>query len=329
MSLGYIPSTIPEEYNAAWLAEEFRRLSELVSKMGMERAVLYPQAVAPVKLEEGIIANADGANWNPGFGQGPYIYENGRWEPMSGKEFLIEVGKGAVPGHSLVQVNSGLYTATITQQDIWQQGGVKTWLTAAETMDIVSTDTVNDIATGTGARSVRVTGLDTNFAPLVEVVALGAAPVTTVGLFRRINFLEVFTTGTYGGSNLGTITATGSTTATVQAAMVIGQGISAGSHYTVKAGFTAQILRVSLTVDANKTADIHGKFRGNADVIAAPFSPAQYVHHWEGINAVEETFRANPTFAEKSDIWVTGQMNSGTGAINVDYDILLIDNAYL
>lgn len=36
----------------------------------------------PAKPLEGMIRYADGVSWDPGFGEGPYIYRNGLWWPM-------------------------------------------------------------------------------------------------------------------------------------------------------------------------------------------------------------------------------------------------------
>lgn len=326
MSMGYTPTEVPEEWDVAWMSEELRRLAELMSKMEMQRAVLSPQAVAPAKVEAGIVVNADGVNWNPGFGQGLYVYENGRWEPMSGKDFLIEVGKGNVPGHSLVRVNGANSAASTTLQDIWGTGGVKVPLQAAETMDIVSTDTTNDISGGTGANVVRVVGVGATGASQTEDVTLLATVVPTIATFLRVDYIELVSVGTYGGSNLGAITATATTAATVQATMAIGEGRSGQSHYFVPLGFNAQLMRISITVDSNKTADVHMNERAAALDITTPFSPVISRHHWEGINYSEETFKANHLFSELTDIWFACQMTSGTGEVDVDYDILLIDN---
>lgn len=38
--------------------------------------------VEPVRLREGMVAGADGTNWNPGSGQGVYVYYNSAWNKL-------------------------------------------------------------------------------------------------------------------------------------------------------------------------------------------------------------------------------------------------------
>jgi len=329
MSFKYEPGIIPEKYDSQWFREELSRLSALLNEPNSEHTVSNPLTAAPANPEEGMGAFADGTNWNPGFGAGPYIYMSGRWEPMSGKDFLIEVNKGLVPGHSLIHKFGQNLGASTTEQDVWGQGGILAFLTAAETMDVISTDTTNDISTGNNARTVELTGLDASFNVITETVTLGATAVTTTASFIRVYRMKVVTVGTYGVTNLGTITATASSAGTVQCDVSVGDGQSGTTHYTVPAGFTAYILRISITTDAGKTCGYHLHAREDADTVAAPFAPSKAIHHWEGIAQEGEELKANHILQEKTDVWFTAAMTSGTGLVAVDYDILLIDNTYL
>lgn len=44
-----------------------------------ESIALTPLSVAPKKPRDGVIAMADGTNWNPGSGAGYYGYRAGSW----------------------------------------------------------------------------------------------------------------------------------------------------------------------------------------------------------------------------------------------------------
>jgi hypothetical protein len=91
--------------------------------------------------------------------------------------------------------------------DVWANGGIYPFLTAAETLKIFS-DSADDTVTGTGARVVQVTGLDVNRDLLEEIVVLnGTTAVDTVGEFYRVNQILCLTAGS-GGDNAGTIVAT-------------------------------------------------------------------------------------------------------------------------
>lgn len=40
---------------------------------------LQPLATEPARLREGMVAEADGVNWDPGSGAGLYVYRSGAW----------------------------------------------------------------------------------------------------------------------------------------------------------------------------------------------------------------------------------------------------------
>lgn len=96
-------------------------------------------------------------------------------------------------------------------------------LTNAETMDIVSTSTDDTNSSGTGARQLVIFGVGGDSASdrndIVDVIALnGTSTVTTTKLFWGINRMTIFTSGT-GDSNIGTITATASSSGNTMAEM--------------------------------------------------------------------------------------------------------------
>jgi len=78
----YVPADVPLEYDQQFFAEELRRISGQLQVMELPYLLLVPQHVEPVKLYEGMVANADGSDWNPGHGGGLYTYTVGVWIPM-------------------------------------------------------------------------------------------------------------------------------------------------------------------------------------------------------------------------------------------------------
>lgn len=63
---------------AAYVGEEFRRLQEGLATP-QDYAFLRTLHVAPARPREGMLAIADGTNWNPGSGAGLYIFRSGAW----------------------------------------------------------------------------------------------------------------------------------------------------------------------------------------------------------------------------------------------------------
>ena len=89
------------------------------------------------------------------------------------KNFLDEVNQGNVEGATLIHKFGSNPDVGVTHVDIWEGApsvGSLVWMQTAETMDVVSTDVVNDISTGTGARTVIIIGLDTDFNEIIETV---------------------------------------------------------------------------------------------------------------------------------------------------------------
>jgi hypothetical protein len=118
-------------------------------------------------------------------------------------------------------------------------------------MNIVSTN-INDASAGTGARTIEITGLDENYNVISEIVPLnGTTDVLTSNAYLRVTLMEQ-KTGDAGALNIGDITATASTAATVQAKINIGIGISKNSQLTVPAG--KKFLILSAELNATKIA---------------------------------------------------------------------------
>ena len=112
-----------------------------------------------------------------------------------------------------------------TVETIWPNGGIYAWPTQARTIGLVS-DSANDDAAGTGARVVRVEGLDANGDLYEEDIDMdGTTAVSKSQPLLAVNKLTVIETGT-GRANAGTITATAATDNTVSATIPVGKNQS-------------------------------------------------------------------------------------------------------
>jgi hypothetical protein len=97
----------------------------------------------------------------------------------------------------------------ITEANIWEFNTLNVrWASlynAAYQLDISSSSAADLAVSGTGARTVDIYGLDYDFLPLKETIALnGQTKVTTVASFRRVFEIVVATAGT-GFLNAGDI----------------------------------------------------------------------------------------------------------------------------
>ncbi len=124
-----------------------------------------------------------------------------------------------------------------TLEDIWPGADISPilqTLSAAETMDVVSTSGDDDIA-GTGARTVTIKGLDNDFLEIEENLNLtGLTIAVTQNEYIRLESCRVIDAGT-GGENAGDITLTATTAATLQAFVSQGFNNDQQVQYTVPA----------------------------------------------------------------------------------------------
>lgn len=259
-----------------------------------------------------------------------------RFGPQStvGQKIIVanEIGfaaaAGQVTGLAPVYVSAYNLSAGTSEEDVWFNGGTITWLTAAVQMDVVSSD-VNDDGnptTNTGAQTIRIEYLDSNFDEQTEDVTLnGTGTVTTTASMLRINRAYVLTAGTYHGTNVGNITIRVTGGGALQANIEAGAGTTQKSHYTVPNGKAAYLIRFDLNVDSTKTTNFRMWALENADDITQPYTGAkQLIHRVTGISGTHsETLRSFPRFPAKTDIWWTSEAGAASTDLEVDYDLAL------
>jgi hypothetical protein len=151
----------------------------------------------------------------------------GAYEP-----FDLQVSRGQIMGHQTLSLFG--YQAAIgnTSIPVWENAAAYTYPTSATTMTVVSTS-----ASDNTSATILISGLDANFAPISETIALnGVTGVTTVNSYLRINSLLMTSPGTSQTTNVGTITVKQSSNTLAQ--INIGVGKSQSTIYTVPAGYT-------------------------------------------------------------------------------------------
>lgn len=163
-------------------------------------------------------------------------------------DFTTEVALGKREGYSswaLVGTNADVDTGTI--EIVASFGGAfNQKLASAETLDVVSSDANDTNSSGTGARQIKIYGVDANWNQLEETVSLnGVTPVTTSGSFFGVNEVKVVSSGT-GLTNAGTISITATTSGNTMAEVPAGKGASQQCLFYVprKHNFLIHWLRV-------------------------------------------------------------------------------------
>lgn len=255
-------------------------------------------------------------------------------------EFLIEVAKGNVPGHSLIHQYgrnpdtdpAASATAVPVGRDLWHGGiaGAAAWVppTDARIHQLASTDDEDGGAgTDTGALTCHVGGLDTNYKLVEETVTLnGTTDAPTAKAYRMIHHMEILTAGS-AGRNLGVITATADTDATVTDQIPVDRNHSASAMFMIPAGKTGYLLDwggdLFRTAGVATTADLFlmemptggvWAVRDDGAVVQASFP------HFRSPHEMEITFPAKALVKVIADPSAVAQDMGGS------FSLLLIDD---
>lgn len=249
-------------------------------------------------------------------------------------QFLIEVAKGNVPKHSLVnKFGAGNLTTTLLPID--QDNTYKTPTTPVS-LEFVSSS-ANDTSAGTGARQITIVGLDANWAEqTVTLTTNGTTAVALTGTWLRLYRWYVSQSGTYAtesaGSHAGTLTirvaGAGATWSTIPITpFPVGQ--SQIGIYTIPIGYTAQLLAKNIFVDSTKTADIYFFQRPLANDVTTPFTGTMRLFEREiGVTGGFELITPAPKgpFVGPCDVGFMGKVSAGTGECSVEFQLLLIQD---
>ena len=255
-------------------------------------------------------------------------------------EFYLEVRKGNVPGHEIVQKfgrNKAVPNGDIAPLSI---GGNYRTPTVITQLRLRSSDAGDNAASTTGARKVTLIGLGTGYAEVTQEVTLNGLTNVTVPVnsFFRLYRSYISESGVYANQDLAShigeiiiedITGADEWLRIDNAITDFGVGQSQVGAYSVPAGKTAYLLTKHLTVNASKPANVFFFQRNNIDDISIPYSGClRLVQQHDGIISPIDVLTKSPlaVFEEKTDI---GFMAVGDGAdtsVSVDFELLLVDN---
>jgi hypothetical protein len=162
----------------------------------------------------------------------------GQATPISfNRELLI----GTIPNSAQFRVSGYNDDVGTSREDVWPIGGFYPFLTAGIQMRVVSSS-ANDAAAGTGARTVRVVYLDSNYDSAFEDLTLnGTTPVNTVATnILRIQDFHVRSLGS-GTGNAGVVDLTNVAGSTVYSRIAVDINRARNALFTVPRGKRAFI----------------------------------------------------------------------------------------
>lgn len=212
---------------------------------------------------------------------------------------------------------SGFNSATQSGDLIWTPTGAYTgFLTAAVVMEAVS-GSGNDTAAGSGARTIRIEGLDENWDFATEDITMAGASASsdTTTKFIRVFRAYVLTAGS-GGVNAGVITIRGGSGSPNVASIAASRGESQMALFTTpryyQAFITKAFARATLGSGSSSSSNIALVYRSRADLTT---SPLRTITEVDSIDAqgylvdLDDTVRVG----EKTDIYWLGTADADTG----------------
>ena len=166
-------------------------------------------------------------------------------------DFNLQVARGKINGVSLVNLYGFNPTVDGVWIPVWENSTAYTYPSDAGEQMTLYSSSASDTAV-----SVFIDGLDANYNMQNETLVLtnGTTGVTTTKSYRRINNMRI--TGTTPAVGIIRLSNTGKTTTYAQ--INIGTGKTQWSMYTVPAGYTFYLNRVTAAASATSAAKVLG-----------------------------------------------------------------------
>ncbi len=252
------------------------------------------------------------------------------------RDFLIEVAKGNISGHSLVQKfgrNPAVGTSFVP---VSISGLYNTPQPAAATTLRVKAGNANDTAAGSGARSVTLQGLDETGTLVEETLATAGASASTAtsATYMRLFRVWVATSGTYATQSSGSHAAdiviengAGGTDWLTISFTGFPRSQSEVAAYSVPLGKTVYLLDINITSDSSRVFDYIFFKRENILDAAAPYQAMRI--QTEGIGLAgdfKREFRDPVKFDALTDIGIMAEVGASTGDISAEFNLLVVDD---
>lgn len=239
----------------------------------------------------------------------------------------LDANAGLVDYQAMVQVfgtNPDLSTGV--EQDVWNLGGFIPWQTGALAVRARAGGNANDTVDGTGARKIKVFGIDDTWNLAEEEIDLAGASASaaTTTLFICHNTVLVTAVGSYGGDNESDIII--ETTAGVAVGKIAaGEGRTQNAFFSVPVGQTAYLTRASAVISSAKAATLNGWYRSSADVTSGDMGASLLWGVRPGIQGgAGASFRSYVPFPEKTDVWFSAIASGNNTGVQVDFDFTCV-----
>jgi len=232
--------------------------------------------------------------------------------------FELAVPAGLVAGYTYLHKFGHNDSLGANPEDIWHVGGLYVWATGAEKINVVSDNTA-DTSAGTGARTVEIYGLDSNWDEISETITMnGTADVLSTNSYLRLNVMIVRSAGSI-EANVGVITATQETSGISMVSIIEGDNQSALAAWSVPAGKTFYLTDWFYGLKSGKNTVLNLKVRPLGEVF-------QIKRTMDTSESGEQSWTPYFPIAEKSDIIINGEASTGQHAISAGFNGYVVDN---
>lgn len=249
-------------------------------------------------------------------------------------DFLYRVAASQISGLSLVDISGAVQTGSTTVTIPITDSGTYQQPTAAASLEALSGH-ADDTAAGSGARSIKIWGLDDAWALQDDTISLsGTTPVPFTKTFRRMFKAEVLTAGTFcdynARNNHGEITIRGASAGPTWGKILVesatrGYGRSHIGAYTIPAGYNGYILPHIAQIMSSGGGSTGILVNPTPGTIAAPFVPMNMVQLTRGhiSGPYRSTRPIGPLVGPCDIVWIGIAASGTTPPMSVDAPILL------
>ena len=222
--------------------------------------------------------------------------------------FELQVGRGQIFGHALVNVQGYNVSQGTTFRAVWEKSDTTDYVFPTTAVPMTFSSSLAETLTMT------VFGLDANYAVKTAVVTFtnGTTGTVTTGTstFFRINAMQITS-----GSAADTIVATNN--GTTYAQINSGTGRSQASIYTVPAGYTFYLTRAQAFTTNNGAQ--YCTYRVYSQTITGGVTTPNIVLSAPFTQAYSSTRVVPRGYVEKTDIqWQLKQSNAAPGSIQLE-----------
>lgn len=209
---------------------------------------------------------------------------------VNAKPYGFDIAQKNVAGHlpfSKIGFNPDV---DADEEDLWSVGGKYIWPAAEQGMELVSSS-ANDAAEGTGARTVYIEYLDSDFVQHTEIITLnGVTPVPTVATdIYRINYFWVLTAGS-GKVAAGNIDIRNLADTPIYSRIPVGLTRARNIIFTVPAATCLYISQITYSIGSSK-GNVFGRFslRANYNELTDEATGVMYPYSEVGVDSASFT----------------------------------------